>query len=288
MKNSFVNVIIIFFFVLSADAQTFNLGNSINNNGWFKLGQLHLPQQGADAEIKIISGGGYNAEFSQQGECFIHFRTSNGSSNNQEFYGSGTFYNIGRSKILSNIRIVQVDLSTWDFYAVLPNYTGNYATLSLISSAGQWDSGFIKMVPPIGKVFIDLQEEMILNSPTTFTQNVGIGTIVPDEKLTVKGKIHAQEIRIDLQGSLVPDYVFAKEYSLKTLQEVENFININNHLPEIPSAQEIEKNGLMLAEMNMSLLKKIEELTLYTIQQNKNMIILQNKIEALESKENNQ
>ncbi|KDN54707.1 tail fiber protein [Flavobacterium seoulense] len=95
---------------------------------------------------------------------------------------------------------------------------------------------------------------------------VGIGVINPDEKLTVKGKIHTQEVRVDMSGPLVPDYVFANDYKLKSLQEVENYIKQNNHLPEIPSSQEIEKNGLMLAEMNMNLLKKIEELTLYMIE----------------------
>ena len=98
---------------------------------------------------------------------------------------------------------------------------------------------------------------------------IGIGTNSPDEKLTVKGKIHTQEVRVDMAGPLVPDYVFANDYKLKSLQEVEDYINENKHLPEIPSAQDIEKNGLMLAEMNMSLLKKIEELTLYVIEMKK-------------------
>lgn len=99
-----------------------------------------------------------------------------------------------------------------------------------------------------------------------FASNVGIGTTAPDEKLTVKGKIHAQEVRVDMLGPLVPDYVFKVDYKLKSLQEVEKYIKENKHLPEIPSAQEIEKNGLMLAEMNMNLLKKIEEITLYMIE----------------------
>ncbi|HEX8016988.1 MAG TPA: hypothetical protein VF465_17275 [Flavobacterium sp.] len=59
-----------------------------------------------------------------------------------------------------------------------------------------------------------------------------------------------------MKGSLVPDYVFANDYKLKSLQEIEEYIKKNSHMPEIPSAKEIEKNGLMLAEMNMSLLKK--------------------------------
>lgn len=113
--------------------------------------------------------------------------------------------------------------------------------------------------------------------------NVGIGTVAPDEKLTVKGKIHAEEVRIDLSVP-APDYVFASNYKLKTLQEVEDYIIQNSHLPEIPSAKEIEKNGLMLAEMNMSLLKKIEELTLYSIEQNKKTEAQAKEIEA-QSKE---
>ncbi|SCY78172.1 hypothetical protein SAMN02927916_3356 [Flavobacterium anhuiense] len=99
--------------------------------------------------------------------------------------------------------------------------------------------------------------------------NIGIGTINPDEKLTVKGKIHTQEVRVDMAGPLVPDYVFADDYKLKSLQEIESYIKANKHLPEVPSAQEIEKNGLMLAEMNMILLKKMEEMTLHIIEQNK-------------------
>ncbi|MNL31749.1 hypothetical protein D3C87_1535570 [compost metagenome] len=118
--------------------------------------------------------------------------------------------------------------------------------------------------------------------------NVGIGTAIPDEKLTVKGKIHTQEVRVDMSGPLVPDYVFAEDYKLKSLQEVEDYIKENKHLPEIPSAKEIEKNGLMLAEMSMQLLKKIEELTLYIIEmkkENVNQNEIQNeKIKTLEDK----
>ncbi|MEX0361390.1 MAG: hypothetical protein AB3N10_10460, partial [Allomuricauda sp.] len=96
--------------------------------------------------------------------------------------------------------------------------------------------------------------------------NVGIGTANPDMKLTVKGKIHAEEVKIDLNVP-APDYVFKKEYNLRSLEEVEDYIKENCHLPEIPSAKEFEQNGIMQAEMDMGLLKKIEELTLYTIAQ---------------------
>ena len=106
--------------------------------------------------------------------------------------------------------------------------------------------------------------------------NVGIGTTNPTSKLTVAGNIHAQEVKVTVNAGLVPDYVFANDYKLKSLDEVEDYIKQNSHLPEIPSASEIEKNGLMLAEMNLNLLKKIEELTLYMIEMKKEIEILKN------------
>jgi hypothetical protein len=111
--------------------------------------------------------------------------------------------------------------------------------------------------------------------------NIGIGTTAPDEKLTVKGKIHTQEVRVDMAGPLVPDYVFAPDYDLKPLSEVAQYIKENRHLPEIPSAKEIEANGLHLAEMNMKLLKKIEELTLYVMEQDKKITAQGEKLEVL-------
>ncbi len=107
--------------------------------------------------------------------------------------------------------------------------------------------------------------------------NVGIGSTRPDQKLTVKGKIHAEEVIVDL---LVPaDYVFQKyytgtselkpDYQMPTLAELEKFTKQNNHLPNLPSAKEIQEKGLQLGEMSNLLLQKIEELTLYVIQQQK-------------------
>lgn len=98
--------------------------------------------------------------------------------------------------------------------------------------------------------------------------NVGIGTTQPDAKLSVKGKIHAQEVLVDLNIP-GPDYVFDKDYSLLSLKETDDFIKINKHLPEVPSAKQMEKEGINVSEMQMKLLQKIEELTLYVIGQQK-------------------
>lgn len=98
--------------------------------------------------------------------------------------------------------------------------------------------------------------------------NFGIGTNNPDQKLTVKGKIHAEEVLIDLNVPLA-DYVFKQNYKLMPLNELEQFVQTNSHLPEIPSAEEVAEKGLSIGEMQNKLLQKIEELTLYIIDQNK-------------------
>lgn len=141
---------------------------------------------------------------------------------------------------------------------------------------------------------------IILLSSTMFAQRnklknvyekdskIGIGTTNPDELLTVKGKIHTQEVRVDLKGAVAPDFVFETyyngisnlkpSYTLLTLPEVEIYIKNHYHLPGIPSAKEIEEKGLSLKEMNLLLLEKIEELTLYTIQQQKEIEELKSQI----------
>ncbi|MEJ0055097.1 MAG: hypothetical protein WDN75_05240 [Bacteroidota bacterium] len=92
----------------------------------------------------------------------------------------------------------------------------------------------------------------------------------PIKKLTVNGTIYGKEVKVDLSVP-GPDYVFEKSYNLPSLDEVKSYIDENKHLPEVPSAKEMEKNGINVSEMNMLLLKKIEELTLYVLELKKRM-----------------
>ena len=105
------------------------------------------------------------------------------------------------------------------------------------------------------------------------------------QNVPCSNKIHAEEVRVDL--SVPADYVFESyytgfselkpEYTMPTLEEVEAYTKENNHLPEMPSAKEIQEEGLYLSKMANLLLQKVEELTLYTIEQEK-------RIKALEAK----
>lgn len=157
--------------------------------------------------------------------------------------------------------------TTWR-KALVPTYDNNKASL-IINYDGDFNDGV-----------------RFMGDKTTFKGKVGVGTYNPDSKLTVKGKIHCEEVKVDLQ---VPaDYVFEKyytgsstlkaNYTMPTLEEVEAFTKKNNHLPAIPPAKEIQENGLHLKEMTNLLLQKIEELTLYTIEQEKRIKKLEKKL----------
>ena len=123
---------------------------------------------------------------------------------------------------------------------------------------------------------------------------IGIGTKSPDQLLTVKGKIHTQEVIVDLNGAVAPDYVFEHyfmgnsvskpEYSMPTLAEVATYIESNHHLPGVPSAEAIDQEGLSLKAMNLILLQKIEELTLYTLEQQKEIESLKEVVTNLQKK----
>jgi len=99
------------------------------------------------------------------------------------------------------------------------------------------------------------------------TGNVGIGTTDPKAKLAVNGDLYAKKVRVTPDGW--PDFVFESAYELPSLQDLEQFIAEHKHLPGIPSAKEVSEQGLDLGQNQAKLLQKIEEMTLYLIEQNK-------------------
>jgi hypothetical protein len=109
------------------------------------------------------------------------------------------------------------------------------------------------------------------------------GTVLPatDALLAVNGTAYAKKIQVTLTGWA--DYVFHANYRLRPLSEVEQYINQYHHLPEVPSAEEVEKKGLDLGDNQATLLKKIEELTLYVIEQQKEITALKKEVEQVKS-----
>lgn len=118
------------------------------------------------------------------------------------------------------------------------------------------------------------------------TGSIAIGTKIvdPNYKLSVKGDMKAQKIKITVEEEEWSDFVFDENYKLKSLKDVEQFIEKNKHLPEIPSAKNVGKEGIEIGEMNAKLLQKIEELTLYIIKQEKEITQLKKAVKKLETK----
>ncbi len=113
--------------------------------------------------------------------------------------------------------------------------------------------------------------------------NVGIGTANPTEKLAVNGTIRAKEIKVE--ANPWPDYIFNDDHQLMPLDSLASFVKENKHLPNIAPAKSVEENGVALGELNRQLLQKIEEMTLYLIQQNKEIKELKGEVQALKTQQ---
>ncbi|MCQ2606630.1 MAG: hypothetical protein MJ204_08865 [Bacteroidales bacterium] len=114
-----------------------------------------------------------------------------------------------------------------------------------------------------------------------FSDFVGIGTSnltsTSNFKLAVKGGILCEEVKV-IANVPSADYVFEKDYKLHSIEEVAEYVKENKHLPDVPSAKDFKENGYKIGDMDNLLLQKIEELTLYIIEQQKQIKELQSRL----------
>jgi hypothetical protein len=169
-------------------------------------------------------------------------------------------------------------------HLVIPIYhlvsTSNRITVNIKGvSATNFDKELITITAPTTIENSEKRDYVTYESQVNFNGNVGIGTTNPGTwELAVNGNIRAKEIKVETGWS---DFVFENDYKLPTLQDVENHIKEKGHLKDIPSAKEVKENGIFLGKMDSKLLQKIEELTLYTINQQKEIEILKEEKKEL-------
>lgn len=162
-------------------------------------------------------------------------------------------------------------VNTFRMAAVFESYRNLHISAATASANIFFETGRVDANAPV---------RMMINN----IGNVGIGTTAPGPyKLAVEGTIGARKVKVT-QVTPWADFVFAPDYKLPTLQEVEDFISINKHLPNIPSAVEVTKDGIDLGEINQKLLQKIEEQMLYIIEMNKKINTLTNEMKDLKEK----
>ena len=143
---------------------------------------------------------------------------------------------------------------------------------------------------------INIDQSVPTESKTLYissTSKIGMGTNSVNcsgctgYRLFVKDGIKTEKVKVEIAANNGwADYVFAKDYELMPLKDLQFYIDSNGHLPEVPTTEEAIQNGIELKEMNILLLKKIEELTLYTLQQQKNIEEQNKRIERLENRSN--
>jgi hypothetical protein len=263
-----------------------NLGGVNNGNpNWVNIGTLSLPQGGFDAFIRIIGGAGYNASTSQQGYIELHIRTSNGASVDANGFGFAATASLnGRGVFASQIHIVPnssgVSATTYTLYAYCAPYLANTFYSVELSPGCSWTaSNTIATGTPGG---YNVALENVVNNDSFLIGHVGvnINSMPTGYQFAVNGNAIATSMTVKLYANW-PDYVFKPDYELPALTDVKTYIDQNHHLPEIPSAAEIAKDGLNLGEMNKLLMKKVEELTLYLIEKDKEQKDLKEKVTIL-------
>jgi hypothetical protein len=197
-----------------------------------------------------------------------------------EFATRGTNTFIGNQTVNGNLGIgtssPESPLTVYGISSFYPRRIGAGDARQFLINHSFSNPDFINNLYPIILATGGGNQPLILDAA-----RVGIGTVNPDSRLAVNGTIHSKEVKVDLLGW--SDFVFKKEYNLPTLAEVEKHINEKGHLENIPSEEEVLKNGINLGEMNAKLLQKIEELTLYMIEMKKENIQMKNKQSELEN-----
>ena len=165
---------------------------------------------------------------------------------------------------------------------ILGNSTGAKFFMKVNATGG--GQLFVRNTGGADRIFLNA------NGQSFFMNTVGIGlnpvNNVNGYKLAVNGLIGSKEVQIENTSAIWPDYVFDEEYNLMSLEETKYFIEANKHLPNVPSAKEIEtQGGSKVGETDVILLQKIEEITLHLIEQNEKIKELQSQVKALQ-KEN--
>jgi hypothetical protein len=295
MKKLIVSTVILLF-TLNSYSQTTNIFEENGNVGigldnptkQFQIGNISNNSALYNEYINTINHMIFDSKDSNDGGAFIFRSTKNAGV--KDLVSISRFGDIGigttspTASATGKILHLIVNGDKWPCFR-LERENGstkmNTAWETFISSDGSY---YIRNVNE-NKIFSPfiLRPEAPTNSfYMSGNGNIGMGTtITGTHKLAVNGTIGAREIKVEAVGW--SDFVFEQDYQLKDLEEVESFIEENKRLPDVPSEKEVLENGIQLGEMDAKLLQKIEELTLYLIEQNKLIKSQKEELEQLKA-----
>lgn len=270
-KQKFLLLLVVLLSSINLRAQT-PVTAKVDGPGWKRVAYVNNIGGRGFGKVSIFTSGGNQAPNYLDIEWFKDWLNNGGltlKTNSGAGYWSGsritydqdtTFIEVNFTTAIASLQLLSDDYG-WNaakvYTGVLPNGGG---TVRAEAKGGRLSIGDHLYVAHNGRV--------------------GIGTTVPKETLSVNGKIRVHEVKVETTNW--PDYVFTKDYKLMPLDSLKDFIEINGHLPEMPTAQEVEANGVQLGEMINKLLKKNEELTLHLIEKNSEIESQGKRLEKLE------
>ena len=253
---------LLFLVVNKAEAQNWNRMVDIRGDGVSEMGKyidFHDTHEGLEDYTLRLSISGSRL-FSTGGMSLL------GLGVNTTSYDDRQIHIFGNSPSSTNL-ILSANYENSYRWKFKTTDRGNAIDLDIVgTNNSDQEEQIIKFSPSFsGRPELSFMNDwMVINNG-----NMGLGTISPTERLSVNGNIRSKEIKVEAKDW--PDYVFQQDYQLPTLAEIEQQIKLNGHLTDMPSAKEVEINGIALGEMNKLLLKKVEELTLHLIEKEKQM-----------------
>lgn len=286
---------------------SFSVFGQWNNSGYnATTGDLHVGQQTRFSELRI--NGESEAElsfwFAASGMSSIRGTRENNGGLDFMTLDTGPYKLATRMKVRSDLITMYPEVITYNNLTIGEHSsaeTGLGAGKKLIFMGVGWNYSMLQMYRyNRSAVHSDLRVDIgtsnggndrfvignLFNGTAAWKSwftvlnsgRVGIGTETPQYALDVIGTIRAREIIVNTDGA---DFVFDKDYVLPSLVEVKAHIEEKKHLPDIPSAVEMQQNGVGVSELSTKLLQKVEELTLYVIQQNEMIESLTKEVEEL-------
>ncbi len=238
-------------FYQTQNPQNFPTGAS---SWWGLIDLRHNQSTGTNNYGIQIAGSFYNQE--------LYLRKNN--NNNSQQWSKFVLENpSGRVGIGIPNPESKLDIGTDNTQKTFINYQ-NKSSITFIPNTGDWFH-----------ISHGSDHELAISQGASVDQT-RLVTITSGGNMSVNGKVEAKEIRVTLTPTA--DFVFEENYELPKLKDVEKFIKENKHLPEVASAKVMEKEGVNVGEFQIKLLQKIEELTLYVIDQQKKIETLENKL----------
>ncbi len=270
MKKIIVFTMLFIICVVTLSAQGSAVRTRVTKGDRFYVASLPKTSGANYQKLKIeITGGNYFNDNLGTRLYSISTRNGNGTENlvriSQEQRGGATSFYV--LKVYETADAYDFIIESTEFY--LSIFVQAWLTTSPPSGISSVTVQEVKNYTNTNSIDVTMtnQVEFINIYTTDNVGNIGIGVTSPKAKLDVNGIIRSKEVKIEATGW--SDFVFNEDYKLPSLKDLDAHIKNHRHLPDIPSENEVLENGINVGEIQAKLLQKIEELTLYVIEQDK-------------------